>query len=176
MTEFRSPNTTAWNSLFVVSLVALVVGGGFLIAERPGTAPAVPSNDTTVFHVQEVAREADASARDAKGYVAKQEWHEAAETLGSSVLGSLSAAAEPRNVAVALFRTEKPIEVAHLQEVPFVAVVEGTYTDVADLISALEVPKVKLALKLIEVTGAESGAGQVRATLGLVAFDERGAS
>jgi hypothetical protein len=60
--------------------------------------------------------------------------------------------------------------VAHLREAPFVAVVEGTYSDVAVLVQALENPKYRLTLNLLEISGAETGRGQVRATLGVVAF------
>lgn len=170
MRESRFGAVAAWNIVFGLSTVAALVGLVVLFSGRQSASRAVPSNYGSVFNVQESTRAAQKTAEETTSAVQRREWRESAETLGSSVLASLSTMAEKRHVEVASFRTEKVVEVAHLRETPFVAVVEGGYPDVAKLVEDLEDPKVRLALNTIEVTGSESESGQVRTTLSLIAF------
>ena len=63
-----------------------------------------------------------------------------------------------------------PVQVATLDEAPFVAIVEGGFPDVLAFAHSLEGSSSKLAVNLIEFSASDAAPGHVTATFGLLGF------
>ncbi len=168
MKVVRRTTEPLWNALFGFSIAVIAVSVGFLFL-RGSLGRRNPST-VQLTRMRDTAAKADKTATAARSQVTAEEWAMDSETLGSAVLDVLTQMVDKHGLQLSSFRTEKPITVAHLREAPFVANVEGSYSDLLSLLKTLEDPNAKLTLNMIEVTASDHGTGQIVATLGLVAF------
>jgi hypothetical protein len=160
-----------WNLLFAISVVLVVVAGWYLLQKEPaGASPAWSMDMSLLAKASQTTGQAKDAATAAKREVSAQEWQQDSGALGSTVLDVLTQIVDKHKLQLSGFRTGKTVSVAQLKEAPFVATVEGSYTDLLGLLDSLDDPKAKLTVNMLEVTASEHASGQVIATLGLVAF------
>jgi len=158
-----------WNFLLAVSLLVCVVAAAALFYRLPPDSRLLDSRAElrhVTTRVHDRLSRADMSDQEVK----KSQWREGAATIGSAVLNSLAKLADSSHVQLGAFRTDKVVQASLVQKVPFIAVVEGAFTDVMGFVAKVERPDSKLAVNLLQIASSDSKGGNVTATLGIVAF------
>lgn len=78
--------------------------------------------------------------------------------------------ARKRNLKVASFRPQKPVDEAGLLRLPYLVSLEGTYRDALAFVKELEKPQNRLAVNLVQLASADGETSMVRATVGIWAL------
>ena len=169
MINLKDRPDVGWNFLLGLSLAVCGLAAAALFYQAPPD-PNLVVGRAELKHV--TARVHDRRSRlDSSGRAVKEsQWSEGAATIGSSVLNSLAKLADSSHVQLGGFRTDKAVQASLIQQVPFIAVVEGAFPDVMGFVARVERPESKLALNLLQIASSDSKSGNVTATLGIVAF------
>jgi hypothetical protein len=146
-----------------------VVAGWFLVS-KPSESPQVQKDAQRIKMLHDHTRKADASSAELVAEIQSKGWNLGPEELGSKVLERMTKLVETDHLQLSGFRTEKPTDVANMTAAPFVAVVEGPFSDVVHLLRKVEDPKSKLAVSLLQISTGEGSLGRVTATIGLLAY------
>jgi hypothetical protein len=171
MRDLSKRPDAGWNIIFVLSLVAIGVIGGFYFHLRQ-RIPTGPSHGQTaqLAAIHQAIVKANAHLESDKKALKDHTWDISPDLLGSQTLGAMVDMADKSHLKLADFRTDPPLQVAHLTEVPMAVVVEGSFTDVMGLVSKLEDPKSKLAVTMLQVASSDVHSDRVTATVGLAGF------
>jgi hypothetical protein len=168
MIDFKERPDLGWNSLLVISLLAILTALWFGVVSPVKTLEKSGAEQVALLNATVVR--ANQKRQDDLHHIQGQSWTGPVETVGSTVLSYVSDLCEKHHVQLTAFRTEKSVDVAKLTEAPFVVAVEGGFPDVLAFSKSLEDPSSKLAVNLLQVGASDSGPGRVTATLGLLGF------
>lgn len=169
MINLKDRPEVGWNILLGLALFVCLLSAAALFYWKPANE-ALLKKRTDLAHVTARIQGRNKRSQANAEVVKKGQWKEGSATIGAAVLNSLSKAADGCHVQLGGFRSDKPASSALVQEVPFIAVVDGAFPDVMAFVQRVEAPSSKLALNLLQVTSSDTKAGSVTATLGIVAF------
>ncbi|HEY3781021.1 MAG TPA: hypothetical protein VGL56_08065 [Fimbriimonadaceae bacterium] len=158
-----------WNVLFVLALLAILFTGwyGFLRSDRK------PLTVNVRDQIAKAHRDAEAVAKKAhhdQHRLHVLTWRMSAEELGSTTLDWLTGLAEGNHLVISGFKTDRPRDLDPLKEVPFGLVVEGTFPNTMNFLAALEEPRSKLMVSVLQLSSADPQTDRVTATIGLSGF------
>jgi hypothetical protein len=159
-----------WNFLLAISSLVALVAAVLLVWNPNGRDDDLIKAQAKLPKVQGAAIRAQQRALANQVAVQGQLSDVGFESLGSQTLDSLTALAKAHHLALSGFRSERPVDVGQLTEAPYVAVLEGGFSDVMAVAKKLEDPHAKLALKMFEISAADTASDRVIATVGLVGF------
>jgi len=170
MNDLSRPGS-AWNAIFVLSLIAIGIIGWYAVhlPDTSGTALA-SAKRVRVATLNEAKYEASRRMAVDKMIVARRTWAVSPDLLGSQALGVLEGLAGKAHLTLADFRTDPPAQIGKITEVPIAVVVEGTFPDVMSFVDKLEDPESKLALTMLQVAASDPRSDKVSATLELAGF------
>jgi hypothetical protein len=169
MIDFKDRPEAGWNLLLAIALIVAVGSIAALLYWKPPDE-ALLKRKSDLAHITARVHDRNARLKTSAEAVRRGQWKEGSAMIGAAVLNSLSKAADSCHVQLGGFRSDKAASSALLQQVPFVAVVDGAFPDVMAFVQKVEAPSSKLALNLLQVTSSDAKAGSVTATLGIVAF------
>lgn len=163
-----SQSASAWNLLFLVGLVSFVglLGFHFLFPIRSTVKPV----DADLKVIASVSKQAQDKTAALKKDTEKSMWDLNAERLGTRTLATLTDLTDRNRLKLSGFRIEKAPDVSGLQQATYVAVLEGPFPAVVNVLKALEDPDGKLVVNLFQVSSSDPDSDKVTATLSIVGF------
>ncbi len=170
MNDLRDKPETGWNLLFGLSILAILVTGWFYMFGPSAKTAKEAKDREELSKLAQSSNYAQIDLGQKMESVNSKVWHSDADTLGNETLASLTTLAEKNGLILSGFRTEKPIQVASLQEAPLVVVLDGSFQKVMTFVKGLEGTDSKLAMNLLSVSVSDTGTDHVTATLGLIGF------
>lgn len=97
-------------------------------------------------------------------------WNDTADGVTAKVLNTITAQAKSKSLKMAAFRPQRPQALETLTELPFSVQISGPYPAVRAVISTLNTPKSKIALKSIQIASADGASSAVTATIAFSAY------
>ncbi|HWD39364.1 MAG TPA: GspMb/PilO family protein [Fimbriimonas sp.] len=167
--DLRRNPELGWNVLLGISLVAIVLIGilGFTKPTEPEEMMRHRSQKSqSSFSI----KDSNDASQKAIAAIRKRTWDMSAEQLGPELMQRLNRIADDHHVVLSNFRSGHTSDVAALSEAPFIATVDGSFTDIVGFLQALEQPETKLAVNILQITASDQGVGKVTATISLMAF------
>lgn len=141
-----------------------------LLVPVPSTAGLAKGRDLsrrTITKEIEMARSrADELEKTNRAYL----WNESAESVTASVLGNITAQARRKSLKMTAFRPQRPQTLETLTELPFSVQLSGPYLAVREVVSALNTPQSKIALRSLQMASSDGASSAVTATLAFSAY------
>jgi hypothetical protein len=158
----------AWDLLFAISLVGVVVASWFAFVKPKPLAAAAKDPKVAAKAMDVAAADIEKGADAAEQQVKDRVWDATPEVLGSKVLDLLTRIANANHLQITDVRSERLISAAGLRQAPYVVLVEGAFPDVIAGLEALEETDSKIAVSQIKI--AANNSGRVTATFGITGF------
>src|SRR5438045_3187776 len=106
MNDLRDRPETAWNALFGLSLVAIIVTGRFYFFGAPTKSSIAEKNRSDLASLEASARQVDIDLGLKMEAVSSKVWHADADALGNQTLATVTSLAEKHGLQLSNFRTE----------------------------------------------------------------------
>ena len=170
--SFKRPEDVLPSALILLALVILAVSLGLILLAPVQTKAAVDKSHKNslrklVNQISDLNRRADSAQKEA----ATRLWTGDAETVSTSVLGSLTNQANSLSLKVGAFRPQRIVQVDGLTELPFSVQITGPYTRVRKVLATYDTSVSKVAIRSVQIaSSAQSSTNDITATLQLSAY------
>lgn len=161
-----SLNTASCAAIAVLVLIAAF----HLLYPKPGQTAGTKAQ--TVEEMRTKAKQdqsrLDALAAQNAGLV----WSVGRDEVGPKAMAWVSRQAAANFVKVSAFRPQNVVEVGDLVQLNYLVTTEGPYLSVMNLIRQIESKDSHLAIKMVQIGSINGATDDVRASVGLVAYQE----
>ncbi|MBC8137848.1 MAG: type 4a pilus biogenesis protein PilO [Fibrella sp.] len=171
MINFKRQDDILPSSLIVAAILMLFATLLYMVlVPVPSTAGLAKGRDLSrrkLTQEIEAARErADELEKTNRAYL----WNETAESVTASVLGDVTAQARRKSLKMTAFRPQRPQTLETLTELPFSVQLSGPYPAVRDVVSSLNTPQSRIALRSLQMASSDGGSSAVTATIAFSAY------
>ena len=171
MISFKNRDEALPSALIVFSLVILA-GTLFYMLLVPAPSAAGVAKGRQISHrkIQDEIDSARARVKELEAAARPRQWQGNADTVTAAVLGQLTAQANRRALKITAFRPQRAQVLEGIAELPFSVQISGPYPAVRDVVTSLDTPGSRLALRSVQVASSDAATSAVTATLGLSAY------
>ena len=171
MIGFKTKDDVLPSSLIVAAILLLAGSLAFMVfVPRPTTAGLAKGKVLSRQRIEkeiDTAKEASAKAEaDAKLRL----WTGRPERVTAEVLAYVTGQANANKLKLGAFRPQRTVVLEGAGELPFSIQISGAFPDVRRFLSALDTPKGRLALRSIQLSGADEASSNVTAMISLTAY------
>jgi len=173
MINFKDPKDQVPSLLAVLGIV-LLCGSivGLFMNKKVPTGELVRKNNEKRQQYIALKKHAEEELYAADLMVDKYLWVGKVSEITPTALAKVSRMVSDSKLNLVSFRPQKALEGAALLQIQYNLSVDGSYTNVATLVSRIENSDAKLAVNSIQYASAENDSDKVTATIGLVAFHD----
>jgi hypothetical protein len=154
-------------AVFCLAVIAL----GDLVVPKPKNpyTPHQKSQDIKQLQTGMAIQEQD--LKKAKSTVSRYVWNVGLDQITSKSLDSVTALAAANKVQLQGFRPPVKTTIQNgLTHIPYLILVSGPFLNVVNFEEALEDPKYKLAIEMVQFASSDSSSDQVNASIGVIAY------
>jgi len=160
---------TNWGAFAAIVALLFVVLYHFL-APMPGQSG--PGQQKTVAEFDEERRKKLEANEAAQDTVAQMTWQTSRDEITPSAMAWVSRQGQANFVDIKAFRPQRTIEADGLDQLNYLVTAEGPFPNVMRFIDAFESEGSLLAIKVVQLSSMNGTDDTVRATIGLVAYQE----
>ena len=171
MINFKRRDDVLPSSMILASILMLLGTLLYMIfVPVPSTAGLAKGRDlsrrTITKEIETTRARADELEKTNQVYL----WNDTAESVTASVLGNITAQSRRKALKMTAFRPQRPQTLESLTELPFSVQLSGPYLAVRDVVSVLNTPQSKIAMRSLQMSSSDGGSSAVTATLAFSAY------
>jgi Tfp pilus assembly protein PilO len=172
--NFKDPKDQLPSGLAIAGMLGLAVSAVNLYFVTPNNkrtlAKETKSKTSEMMNRYKQAKE---DIELTKSKVGLHLWEARVDDVTPVALAKISRMSKTNQVTLVSFRPQKPTEGTVLVQQPYVLTVDGPFTNVANLIDAIEKSDNRLAVSQIQFAATEGESDVVSAQIGLIAYLNR---
>ncbi|MBS1702457.1 MAG: type 4a pilus biogenesis protein PilO [Armatimonadetes bacterium] len=174
MINFKDPKDQTTSALFVAGIV-MIVGSvvALFIHKYPNIKDAGQKSKDELNKLNARSTEAKKNKADYKTMIDKFRWNDKEDVVSPTALTLVSQGAEANHLKLVSFRPQKSIESDALVQLPVQFTVDGSFANVAQMLSTFQNSKAKLAVQQVQMAAQEGESDLVTATVSLYAFMDK---
>lgn len=158
-----------WGALSAV--VALVLLAAYhVLAPMPGQAGTGAGK--SVAELERERRQKHEANEAAKQEITQMTWQTSRDEVTPAAMAWVSKQGQANFVAIKAFRPQRTLEADGLDQLNYLVTAEGSFLNVMNFIDAFESEESLLAIKVVQITSLNGSDDSVRASVGLVAYQE----
>lgn len=165
-------NEKAWSAVTVLAVFCLaVIAAGDFIVPKPRNPLTQHQKSEEIRKLKEGVAAQDKNLTAAKAAVGRYLWNVGLDQITSKSLDSITALAAENKVQLQGFRPPvKTSEQDGLTHIPYLILVNGPFLNVVNFEEALEDPKYKLAIEMVQFASSDASSDQVNASIGVIGY------
>jgi Tfp pilus assembly protein PilO len=171
MINFKRRDDIVPSSMITAAILMLLGTLLYMIlVPMPGTAGLAKGRDLSRRKITKEIETARSRADELEKANQAYLWNESAESVTASVLGNITAQARRKSLKMTAFRPQRPQTLETITELPFSVQLSGPYLSVREVVSALNTPQSKIALRSLQMASSDGASSAVTATLAFSAY------
>ena len=171
MIGFKNKEDILPSALIVLAILLLAGSLGFMLfVPRPTTAGLAKGKVLSRQRVQKEIDDAKAASARATEEAKLRLWTGRPERVTAEILAYVTGQANNNKLKLGAFRPQRTQVLEGAAELPFSVQVSGSFPAVRTFLSTLDTPKGRLALRSIQLSGADAASSNVTAMLSLSAY------
>lgn len=171
MINFKRRDDVLPSSLILAAILMLLGTLLYMVlVPVPSTAGLAKGRDLSRRKITKEIESAKARANELEKSNQAYLWSDTAESVTASVLENITAQARRKSLKMTAFRPQRPQTLETLTELPFSVQLSGPYPAVREVVSALNTPQSKIALRSLQMASSDGATSAVTATLAFSAY------
>lgn len=171
MLNFKQRDEMLPSVLILLSVLILAATLIYMVAVPPPTAAGVVKGRTlSRMKVEEDIAKAKTRSAEIEQMIRPRLWRGNPEAVTASVLAEMTNQANRRALKLTAFRPQRVQTLEGMTELPFSVQVSGPYAAIRSVLSSLDAPGSRLAIRSIQVASADAASSAVTATIGVSAY------
>lgn len=171
MIGFKNKDDVLPSTLIVLAILLLAGSLAFmLLAPKQTVKGLADKNRRNQLQVQKQIDDAKEASARATEEAKLRLWTGRPERVTAEVLAYVTGQTNANKLKLGAFRPQRTVLLEGAAELPFSVQVSGNFPAVRAFLSALDTPKGRLALRSIQLAGADAASSNVTATLSLSAY------
>lgn len=171
MISFRTQNDKIASTIAILAM--LVLAGTLavmLIVPKPKAAASQRVFDKNKLDIQIDTKKAEEAAAASKAAIDPLLWTGSPAEIAPRALSTVTALSATHKLKLVAFRPQRSNDADTVTVLPFSIALEGSFPDVAQMVTDLETPDTKLAVNQIQIASADGDTDKITATIGVVAY------
>lgn len=171
MIGFKNKDDVLPSALIVLAILLLAGSLAFMVfVPKPTTAGLAKGKVLSRQTVQKEIDDAKEASARAEAEAKLRLWTGRPERVTAEVLSYVTGQTNADKLKLGAFRPQRTVALEGIVELPFSVQISGSFPAVRQFLSALDTPKGRLALRSIQLAGADAASSNVTATLSLSAY------
>ena len=171
MIGFKNKDDILPSSLIVLAILLLAGSLAFmLLAPKQSVKGLADKNRRNQLQIRKQIDDAKEASARATEQAKLRLWTGRPERVTAEVLAYVTGQTNTNKLKLGAFRPQRTVLLEGAAELPFSVQVSGSFPAVRAFLSALDTPKGRLALRSIQIAGADAASSNVTATLSLSAY------
>lgn len=171
MINFKNREELAPSLLALASVLTLLGTLLYMVMVPPPSAAGLAKGrNLSRIKIEEEIETAKKRAAELEQTNLQRLWTGSPEAVTAAVLDTLTKQAATRSLKLTAFRPQRTQPLNGLTELPFSVQVSGPYTKVREVLSSLDAPGSRLALRSVQIASADAASSSVTATLAISAY------
>jgi Tfp pilus assembly protein PilO len=168
---FKNKDDVLPSTLIVLAILLLAGSLAFMLfAPKQTVKGLADKNRRNQLQVQKQIDDAKEASARAEAEAKLRLWTGRPERVTAEVLAYVTGQTNANKLKLGAFRPQRTVALEGIAELPFSVQISGSFPAVRQFLSALDTPKGRLALRSIQLAGADAASSNVTATLSLSAY------